>query len=164
MKQKRVTFNDKIKVKEFRKNEPICEKKNLEYKKFIIVNCTLRILIMLLVIFSYKLSFHDKLWANMTIIISSLIIYFITNYNYEILEWLHLIWVPGLTFLSAFLTNKMLTLESLWFCCGVQFAWAVFGSCIFFEQNNSEFSSDSSNLASMLAIIWTVILTYKVSK
>ena len=33
MKQKKVTFNNEIKVKEFRKNEPICENKILEYKK-----------------------------------------------------------------------------------------------------------------------------------
>ena len=168
MKQKRVSFNEKVQIKEFRKNDTIDGKTNklLENKGLIIRFVIGQIIFLLLIIFNSKLNNYDKVWSYTTLTVAFLIIYFITNYNYNVLRVLHPIWVPGLTFLSLFLTNKYLLLESLWFILVVQIAWSILDGCILFEKKGEwgEGKPLLSKTLEILTLMITVILTYLICK
>ena len=103
MKQKRVSFNEKVEVKEFRKNDMIGKNKILENKGLIVKFVSIQIIFLLLIILNCKLNKYDKAWSYTTLTTACLVIYFIINYNYKILYFLHPIWVPLLTFLFEFL-------------------------------------------------------------
>lgn len=168
MKQKRVSFDENVEIKEFRKNDTIYDGTNklLKNKWLIIRFISIQIIFLSLIIFNCKLNKYDKVWSYSTLTTGALIIYFIINYNYNVLYILHPIWVPVLTFLSLFLTNKYLLLESLWFVLVIQIAWSVLGGCVLFEKD-SEWGSGNSILSKTLEIITiiiTVILTYLISK
>ena len=80
---------------------------------------------------------------------------------------MHPIWVPILTFLSLFLTNKYLLLESLWFVLVIQVAWSVLDGCVLFENKGEWETGKLSLLAKTLEIVTvmiTVILTYLITK
>ena len=166
MKQKRVTFNDKVEIKEFRKNDTIdCDTNKLQKNKSLIINFAIgQIIFLLLIIFNNKLNKYDKVWSYTTVTTAFLIIYFIINYNYSVLSILHPIWVPGLTFLSLFLKNKYLLLESLWFILVIQISWSVLGSCVLFEKESEWGGLPISKALEIITIIMTVILTYLISK
>ena len=138
MKQKRVTFNDKVEIKEFRKNDTIdCDTNKLQKNKSLIIKFAIgQIIFLLLIIFNSKLNKYDKVWSYTTVTTAFLIIYFIINYNYSVLSILHPIWVPGLTFLSLFLKNKYLLLESLWFILVIQVSWSILNGCVLFEKES----------------------------
>ena len=166
MKQKRVSFNEKVEVKEFRKNDMIGKNKILENKGLIVKFVSIQIIFLLLIILNCKLNKYDKAWSYTTLTTACLVIYFIINYNYKILHFLHPIWVPLLTFLSLFLTNKYLLLESLWFMLVVQIAWSILDGCVLFEEKN-EWCCKSLLLTKtieIISIIATVILTYLICK
>ena len=169
MKQKRVTFNDKVEMKEFRKNDTIDGGRNecIENKGLIIRFAIVQIIFLLLIIFNSKLNKYDKAWSYTTLTTAFLIMYFVINYNYSVLSILHPIWVPLLTFLSLFLTNKYLLLESLWFVLVIQVAWSVLDGCVLFE-NKSEWKVGKLSLLAktleIITVIITVILTYLICK
>ena len=84
MKQKRVTFNDKVEIKEFRKNDTIdCDTNKLQKNKSLIIKFAIgQIIFLLLIIFNSKLNKYDKVWSYTTVTTAFLIIYFIINvYN-----------------------------------------------------------------------------------
>jgi hypothetical protein len=166
MKQKRVTFNDKIEIKEFRKNDTIhCDTNKLQKNKSLIITFAIgQIIFLLLIIFNSKLNKYDKVWSYTTVTTAFLIIFFIINYNYSVLSILHPIWVPGLTFLSLFLKNKYLLLESLWFILVIQISWSVLGSCVLFENESEWGGLPISKALEMITVLMTVILTYLISK
>jgi len=168
MKQKRVTFNDKVEIKEFRKNDTInCDTNKLQKNKSLIIRFAIgQIIFLLLIMLNSKLNKYDKVWSYTTVTTAFLIIYFIINYNYSVLCILHPIWVPLLTFLSLFLTNKYLLLESLWFVLVVQIAWSVLDGCILFEKKGEwgEGKSLLSKTLEIITVIITVILTYLICK
>ena len=166
MKQKRVTFNDKVEIKEFRKNDTIhCDTNNLQKNKSLIIRFAIgQIIFLLLIIFNSKLNKYDKVWSYTTVTTAFLIIYFIINYNYSVLSILHPIWVPGLTFLSLFLKNKYLLLESLWFILVIQISWSVLGSCVLFEKESEWGGLPISKALEIITVLITVILTYLISK
>ena len=102
MKQKKVSFNEKVQIKEFRKNDIIDGKTNklLKNKMLIIRFVSIQIIFLLLIILNCKLNKYDKAWSYTTLTTACLVLYFIINYNYKFLSVLHPIWVPLLTFLS----------------------------------------------------------------
>ena len=166
MKQKRVTFNDKVEIKEFRKNDTIhCDTNNLQKNKSLIIRFAIsQIIFLLLIIFNSKLNKYDKFWSYTTVTTAFLIIYFIINYNYSVLSILHPIWVPGLTFLSLFLKNKYLLLESLWFILVIQVSWSILTGCVLFEKESEWGGLPISKALEIITVIMTVILTYLISK
>jgi hypothetical protein len=166
MKQKRVTFNDKVEIKEFRKNDTIdCDTNKLQKNKSLIIKFAIgQIIFLLLIIFNSKLNKYDKFWSYTTVTTAFLIIYFIINYNYSVLSILHPIWVPGLTFLSLFLKNKYLLLESLWFILVIQVSWSILNGCVLFEKESEWGGLPISKALEIITVIMTVILTYLISK
>ena len=167
MKQKKVSFNEKVQIKEFRKNDMIGTNKLLENKGLIIKFVSMQVIFLLLITLKCKLNKYDKAWSYATLTTGCLIMYFIINYNYKILHYLHPIWVLILTFLSLFLTNKYLLLESLWFVLVIQVAWSVLDGCVLFEKKGEWEGGSLSLLAKTLEIVTvmvTVILTYLICK
>tara|TARA_B100001758_G_scaffold242401_1_gene250600 strand:- start:7344 stop:7844 length:501 start_codon:yes stop_codon:yes gene_type:complete len=166
MKQKRVSFNEKVQIKEFRKNDTIhCDTNNLQKNKSLIIKfVSMQIIFLLLIIFNSKLNKYDKAWSYATLTSGCLIMYFIINYNYSVLSILHPIWVPGLTFLSLFLKNKYLLLESLWFILVIQISWCVLGSCVLFEKESEWGGLPISKALEIITVLMTVILTYLICK
>jgi len=128
---------------------------------------SIQVIFLLLIVSTCKLNKYDKAWSYTTLTTACLIIYFVINYNYNVLYFLHPIWVPLLTFLSLFLTNKYLLLESLWFVLVIQVAWSVLDGCVLFEKKGEWEGGSLSLLAKTLEIVTviiTVILTYLITK
>lgn len=170
MKQKRVTFNDKVEIKEFRKNDTIhFDTNKLQKNKSWIIRFAIgQIIFLLLIMFNNKLNKYDKVWSYTTVTTAFLIIYFIINYNYSVLRILHPIWVPGITFFSLFLTNKYLLLESLWFVLIIQIAWSILDGCVLYENEEEWFIKGNfkmfSKILEIVTLMITVILTYLIIK
>ncbi len=170
MKQKRVSFNEKVQIKEFRKNDTIDGKTNklLENKGLIIKVVIMQVIFLLIIVLNFKLNKYDKAWSYATLTSGCLIMYFIINYNYKMLHFLHPIWVPLLTFLSLFLTNKYLLLESLWFVLVIQLGWCALDGCVLYENEGEWFIKGNfkmfSKILEIITLMITVILTYLICK
>tara|TARA_Y100000389_G_C17363728_1_gene465123 strand:+ start:16 stop:528 length:513 start_codon:yes stop_codon:yes gene_type:complete len=170
MKQKKVSFNEKVQIKEFRKNDTIDGKTNklLENKGLIIKVVSIQVIFLLIIVLTCKLNKYDKAWSYATLTTSCLIMYFIINYNYKMLHFLHPIWVPLLTFLSLFLKNKYLLLESLWFVLVIQIGWHALDGCVLYENEGEWFIEGDfkmiSKILEIVTLMITVILTYLICK
>jgi hypothetical protein len=170
MKQKKVSFNEKVQIKEFRKNDTIDGKTNklLENKGLIIKVVSIQVIFLLIIVLTCKLNKYDKAWSYATLTTACLIMYFIINYNYKMLHFLHPIWVPLLTFLSLFLKNKYLLLESLWFVLVIQIGWHALDGCVLYENEGEWFIEGDfkmiSKILEIVTLMITVILTYLICK
>jgi hypothetical protein len=163
MKQKKVSFNQTIEVKEFRKDDKICSSILINNKSIILKFIFVQIIFISIIILNYNLNFYDKVWSHSSLVCSLSVGYFIINYNYDILQYLHPLWVPLMTGLSFFLTNRYLLLESLWFILTIQIAWMIFDGCILCEKKE-EWNQILSKLIQILALLFTVVLTNLISK